>query len=405
MAGVDCIDLGLLPTPMIHHAKRRLRAAGCAVVTTSHHRSDLNGLSWLIGDRPATPEQVACLREGAKQPVIARAERPQTVPRTLDVSFDYVAWLQETWCDSLRAQQHIVIDPMHGCWSGRARRYLHAIFPECLISVVQDSHTPESDEDCPECCPQGHLDRLCEAVYRERAHLGIALLGDRVALVDGQSIPLTCEETAWVLMQSLGSELEGKRFVYDIEASDRLAEAARELGAEPLAERSLPQCIHARMLESNARLGVQIDGRYYFSELGGSDDAFYTACRVIAYLARSGKTLGEIRRRCPKIFMTPDLCLPLAGEAQQQALHQIREVWAQFPQTVLDGVRVDLPSGWALAHSRNGDSALTFRFESSDWTGLDDLVRMFCNGLSGVGEELWNCYETAMGVEQRESGR
>ncbi|MGA2068580.1 MAG: hypothetical protein ABSG86_26655, partial [Thermoguttaceae bacterium] len=46
LAGVDCIDLGQLPTPMVHYARRRLQAAGAAIVTASHHPPALNGLRW-----------------------------------------------------------------------------------------------------------------------------------------------------------------------------------------------------------------------------------------------------------------------------------------------------------------------------------------------------------------------
>ena len=81
---------------------------------------------------------------------------------------------------------------------------------------------------------------LCDAVYRERAHLGIAFDGDGdcLALVDNEGVILSPEETAWVLLQCLGDELSGERFVYDLKFSDRIPEAARRLGAEPLAERS-----------------------------------------------------------------------------------------------------------------------------------------------------------------------
>ena len=73
--------------------------------------------------------------------------------------------------DAMGAQMHIVVDPMHGCWSSKARRYLHAIFPQCLISAINES--PDSNSK-----PSGgassrcRLDDLCDAVYRERAHLG-----------------------------------------------------------------------------------------------------------------------------------------------------------------------------------------------------------------------------------------
>ena len=147
-AGLDVVDLGLLPTPMIYYAKRRLHADGCAIVTASHNPATINGLKWMLGDRPPTPDDVAALERAVQSPNVlkqkGRAEgdghdRTRTEPRTLDISFDYVACLQETFVESLTAQRHIVLDPMFGCWAGKARRYLHAIFPQCLFSTIHDA--------------------------------------------------------------------------------------------------------------------------------------------------------------------------------------------------------------------------------------------------------------------------
>ena len=61
-AGLDVVDLGILPTPMIYYAKRRLAAEGCAIVTASHNPADVNGLKWMIGDHPPTPGEVRKLK-------------------------------------------------------------------------------------------------------------------------------------------------------------------------------------------------------------------------------------------------------------------------------------------------------------------------------------------------------
>ncbi|MGA2616144.1 MAG: hypothetical protein ABSF26_00960 [Thermoguttaceae bacterium] len=468
-AGVDCIDLGELPTPMVHYARRRLRAAGSAVVTAAHHPAAVSGLTWTVGG-PPTAEQAAQLRRAAGSgghgdaetrrrgdaatgdaetrgrgdgegsdlsasprprvsassssppsafplppspfplppsafrlppsafPPPPSALRPPTAPRTLDVSFDYVAWLQETWCDGLRAQLHVVLDAMHGCWSSRARRYLHAIFPACLVSVVREGSDPDFRGQPPDCSRPEELDLLCKAVYRQRAHLGIALHGDgeRLALVDGRGVPLSAEETAWLLMRTMGRRLRGQSIVFDQAFSDRLPEAARRLGARPLVDGGCPAALQARMSASGAAFGAQARGHYFFAELDHGADALYTACRVIAHLDRSGESLAELRRRCPRVFMTPAIRLPIEPEAREQFFALVRGAWSEFPQSTIDGLRIDLPGGWALVRGR-GRSALDFRFESLDWPALDDLVRQFSDSLPWLGPELWAGYEAAMG--------
>jgi phosphomannomutase / phosphoglucomutase len=406
-AGLDVVDLGLLPTPMVYYAKRRLHADGCAIVTASHNPATINGLKWMVGDRPPTPEDVAALERAADPTGRAgqgRAEgdgdqRAPTEPRTLDISFDYVACLQETFIESMTAQQHVVVDPMFGCWAAKARRYLHAIFPQCLFSTVNDVVDDRFDGRMPDCSRQDVLDDLCDAVYRERAHFGVAFDGDgdRVALVDNEGVALRAEEAAWVLLQCLGKELKGERFVHDVKFSDRIAEAARQLGAEPLVERSGHAFIRTRVRNTAALFGAEASGHYFYRALEGCDDGLYTACLVIAHLARSGQTLAEVRRGCPPIYITPDLRVTVAADVQPKIIQQIRTAWEGFPQRTIDGVRIDTPGGWALVRSSVTEPALTFRFEGLDWHALDDLVERFCDTMPEYGDELWGRFKAAVG--------
>jgi hypothetical protein len=66
----------------------------------------------------------------------------------------------------------------------------------------------------------------------------------------------------------------------------------------------------------------------------------------------------------------------------------------------LDGVRIDIPGGWALVRCAASETALKFRFEGLDWNALENIVRRFCDALPEYGEELWGCYRAAMGGQE-----
>ena len=194
-AGVDTIDLGQLPTPMIYHAKRRLKAAACAIVTASHNPVFVNGLKWMIGDRPPAPGDVEAMRRSAEK-ASSQNHRTPRPPRSMDISFDYVANLQETWLEAMNAQLHVVIDPMYGCWAGKCRRYLHAIFPQCLFSTIHD--TPEEDF-------AGQIARLLPA-------LAACTSWARPSIANGRHWGWlsTATATAWPWSMSNGSPLSGE---------------------------------------------------------------------------------------------------------------------------------------------------------------------------------------------------
>jgi len=404
--GLDVVDLGCVPTPMVDYARRRLGAAGSAMVTGAHSPSEINGLKWMLGDTPPSPEDIAWMESAVASGGSGSAARQDGTVRPLDISFDYVAWLQETWVDALSAHGHIVLDPMHGCWSGRIRRYMHAIFPQSLFLSIHDHPAADFAGCRPDCSHPEHLHALCDAVYRHRADLGLAFDGDgdRLAVVDNEGIALTAEELSWILLQSFGDRLQGRPFVYDLKFSDRIAEAAAGQGATPLVERSGHGFVHRRMQQLGAPFGAEVSGHYFFDALDGGEDALFAACWLFAWLAQREETLADWRRRCPAVYMTPDLRLAVSPEMQAEVLQRVSGAWSGFPQKTFDGLRVDTPAGWGLVRSSVTEAALTFRFEAIDWSALDDLVDRFCQSLGDLGDQLWTRYQVAMGHGSHSGG-
>jgi phosphomannomutase/phosphoglucomutase len=398
-AGADVIDLGVLPTPMVYYAQRRLDAAGVAIVSSSYGPAGLHGLRWRLGRRWPTPEQVTLLRREAEDPSPMDSDRQPVPSRTLDVSYDYVGWLQEAWIDAQAGELRVVVDPMCGCDSARARRYLQAVFPRSLFSAIHDRPDPGFGGRVADCTDPQNLEELAIAVEHERADLGIALDGDgdRVSFIDNEGIVLTAEEAAWALIRSFGSQWPGRPLVYDLKFSKRIAEAAEKLGAVPIEEASGYARLHARVQDSGALLGAGMRGHYFFGELGGDDDALWAACRLVACLIGSQCALADLRRSCPETYMTSDLRVPLEPDEAADALAKVGAAWKQYPQTQVDGVRIDFPDGWALVRSSVTESALTFRFESSGWNRLYKLVWRFCDRLGPLGDALWARYEEATG--------
>ena len=393
-AGARVVDLGILPTPMVYFAQRRLRAAACAIVTASHNPPEINGLKWMIGDLPVEEGEVEALgREtGSGAPLSPRREG--TV-ETYDIAPEYVAWLRTIpYFGEVEPTAHVIFDSGNGCWSARAAAYAAAVFPGLRIEAIHDVADGRFPHRNADVARPEYLAALRDRVVARGADLGIAFDGDgdRVAFVDDQGHALSAEEATWVLLLSFWQDLRDRAFVYDIKFSDRIAEGARALGGEPHMERSGHAFIRRRMLDEGGVFGAEISGHYFYGDLDGGDDGLYSALRLLAHLARAEKTLAELRRTCPGIFMTPDLRLCLDAETRQMVLRQVREAFAGHPQTFIDGIRVDFPGGWALVRRSVTEPALTFRFEGQSPGALDRIVREFCARVPAVDKELWKEY-------------
>ena len=205
-----------------------------------------------------------------------------------------------------------------------------------------------------------------------------------------------------MLLQCLGEELRGERFVYDLKFSDRIAEAAGQLGAEPLVERSGHAFLRTRMCDTTAVFGAEVSGHYFYKALDGGDDGLYTACLVIAHLARLGQDVGRAAPRLPGGLHDARSAASDAAERSADASSsRFARPGPRFRSKTIDGVRIDMPGGWALVRSSVTEPALTFRFEGLDWHALDDLVERFCDTMPEFGDELWGHFKAAVGgVEQ-----
>jgi phosphomannomutase/phosphoglucomutase len=396
-AGLHVLDLGIVPTPLVYFARRHLDTAGCAIVTASHSPPYINGLKWMVGDLPPSEEDVQALGKEAALPDGPPGKRPRGQARRLDVTSEYQTWLKTRWgAGPLPAGALAVIDPGNGSWAGRAVPVLEYVFPAMRFAAIHDRPDGGFPDRNPDCARPEYLARLAESVRRTGAALGVAFDGDgdRVAFVDDQGTALTSEQTTWILLRSFGDELRDRPFVYDLKFSDRIPEAAERLGARPTVERSGHAFIRTRMIESRGRFGAEISGHYFFEELHGGDDGLFAALRLMAWLGQSGKRLSQLRCECPPVFITSDLRLAVEVGERERTVQAVRAAFRDLPQTLVDGVRVDFPNGWALLRSSVTEAKLTFRFEGKTREDLQEVVRTFCQRLPVLGERLYQVYES-----------
>ena len=396
--GMHVLDLGIVPTPIIYFAKREHEAEACAIITASHNPPDMNGLKCMIGQRPATEEDILALKHDAESGYAGEPGRGPGRRERLDTTEAYDRWLRTCFASKPKPQgELVVVDPGNGCWAGRAARHLAHVFPDARFEAIHDEPDGTFPSRSPDSSNPKYLTRLADVVRARGAALGIAFDGDgdRVAFVDDEGTGLTAEEAVYVLLHSLGAALEGRAFVYDIKFSDRVVETARALGATPIVERSGHAFIRARMLDTRALFGAEISGHYFYEALAGGDDGLYTACRMVVHLAEQGRPLAALRRECPIVYATPDLRVRVPAERHADLIDRVKAAFADYPQRFIDGVRIDFPDGWVLLRASVTEPAVTVRFEAASSVALDEGLRTFCAKVPEISAQLLDQWAVA----------
>ncbi|HEX5304731.1 MAG TPA: phosphomannomutase/phosphoglucomutase [Dyella sp.] len=388
-AGVDVIDVGAVPTPVVYYATYRLNT-GCGVaVTGSHNPPDYNGFKIVIGGET--------LAEGAIQDLYHRIvagglrDDGQGSLRSVDVAPDYI----ERIASDVQAERalKVVVDCGNGIAGALAPQVLEGIGCQviplyCDVDGTFPNHHPDpSDPD--------NLQDLILAVKQTGADLGLAFDGDgdRLGVVTRDGEIIYPDRTLMLFARDVLARQPGATIIYDVKCTGHLKGQILDAGGSPLMWRTGHSLIKARMRETGAELAGEMSGHFFFKERWyGFDDGIYAAARLLEILAGDldGRTPEAIFASCPKGVSTPELKIELADGENQRFMQAFRDK-ASFPDATLvtiDGVRADWADGWGLVRASNTTPVLVLRFDADTPTALKRIQQVFREQLLRVNPRL-----------------
>ena len=369
-AGCRVTSLGVVPTPAFYFALDLLGGDAGVMVTASHNPAAHNGFKLRIGPLPITPEQIDAVARLADTGEFEVGSGAVSSAEILPQYEAHVAALMPP-VGGLR----VVVDCSHGCYSTIAPRMLAAGGAQVVPLFCEPDGTFPAHPPNP--AVADNLQALSARVREASADIGIAFDGDgdRVVFVDGRGRVVRSDAAIVVLAQRLLPGHPGRKVVYDLKCSMRVAEAISAAGCIPIMERSGHAFIKARMIAESAYFGAELSGHYFYEALSGGDDALYTALLTMRLVAAEGP-LADMVDAAQPYCITPDIRLPSAGLDVPATLARLTEA-ADGDVSLLDGLRVAYPEGWALLRPSVTEPLVTLRFEVRHASQLRPLVRRF----------------------------
>jgi phosphomannomutase len=369
--GVDVMQVGMGPSPMLYFATHYLDVDGGMQVTGSHNPADYNGFKLLLNGRSVFGREIQAIGERA-----ARGDWTQgdgTVEE-VDIREAYVNRLLEGFSgkpfrigwDAGNGAAGPILDMLVERLPGQH----HVLFSEV------DGRFPNHH---PDPTVEANLADLRQLVAREQLDFGIAFDGDgdRIGAVDAKGRVIWGDQLLMILAEAVLRELPGATIIADVKASQTLFDRVAELGGKPLMWKTGHSLIKAKMKETGAPLAGEMSGHVFFKHRWyGFDDALYAAVRLIEAVSASGKSLTEIMDAMPKSVATPELRFPVDEPRKFAIVEEVRERLSAEGAKVdaTDGVRVSTPDGWWLLRASNTQDVLVARAEAKDEAGLKRLV-------------------------------
>jgi phosphomannomutase/phosphoglucomutase len=382
-AGVDVVDIGMVPTPVGYFAASvplplpsgERRVDSCIVVTGSHNPPDYNGFKMVLRGAAIYGEQIQGLYKRIVDSDFTTGEGTYT---EFDVSQIYLDRIVSD-VKPVRAMK-IVVDTGNGVAGGLAPKLFKALGCE-LVELFTDidgnfpNHHP--DPAHPE-----NLQDVIKALKETDAEVGFAFDGDgdRLGVVTKDGRVIYPDRQLMLFAQEVLSRNKGGQIIFDVKCTRNLAKWVREQGGEPVMWKTGHSLVKAKLRETGAPLAGEMSGHVFFKDRWyGFDDGLYTGARMLEILSRvadPSKLLNDL----PNSLSTPELQLKLEEGENFELIARLQKS-AKFTGAddvlTIDGLRVEYPDGFGLARSSNTTPVVVMRFEADNDAALKRIQEDF----------------------------
>ncbi|TXH29401.1 MAG: phosphomannomutase/phosphoglucomutase [Elusimicrobia bacterium] len=366
--GVDTIDVGCVPTPVVYFAAHELGCHSCVAVTGSHNPPDYNGLKMVISGETLAGETIQGIRRrvDADQLLVGNGQASQA-----DVGPAYLARIRGDV--HLQRPMKIAIDCGNGVAGSLAPLLFRALGCElvelfCTVDGTFPNHHP--DPSRPE-----NLRHLIGVLQETEAEIGLAFDGDgdRLGVVTKDGEIIYPDRQLMLFAADVLGRCPGQPILYDVKCTRLLAPWIRRHGGVPLMWKTGHALIKAKLKDTAAPLAGEMSGHVFFQERWyGFDDGLYAAARLLEIVSRSADA-NPVLKALPNSCSTPELNIAMAEGEPHALIEQLRHE-ARFADAheiiAIDGLRVEYPDGFGLARPSNTTPVVVLRFEADTTEAL-----------------------------------
>jgi phosphomannomutase/phosphoglucomutase len=384
--GVDVLDIGQVPTPVLYFATHALDTGTGIMITGSHNPPEYNGLKMVLAGETLAEARIQALRARIEENRLSEGEGDV---EEVDIAEQYLDRIAD---DVVVAQPlKVVVD----CGNGVAGRLAPELIRQLGCELVElycdvDGDFPNHHPDPAE--PE-NLEDLITVVKAEQADVGLAFDGDgdRLGVVTASGEIVWPDRLLMLYAQDIVSRNPGADIIYDVKCSRHLNSLIGDLGGRPIMWKTGHSHIKAKLKETGALLAGEFSGHICFGERWyGFDDALYAAARLLEILGASDQSTDELFAQFPVTYGTPELKIRTTEQAKFEIIERLAREgdFGDGTVTTIDGLRVDYPDGWGLIRPSNTSPVLSLRFEADEQEALARIQDVFQQQLGAIDPEL-----------------
>jgi phosphomannomutase/phosphoglucomutase len=384
--GVNVIDIGEVPSPLLYYGLFTLPVDGGAMITASHNPKEYNGIKMGVGKGTLHGSQIQKIRQISEKGVFPKARKPVTITR-MDLVPKYLKRILRDV--KLKRKLKIVVDAANGV-SGPIVVPLYEAMGCEVIPLYCDVDGTFPNHPADPTVPE-NMRALVRAVKRHGADLGIGFDGDgdRIGAVDEKGTIIYGDKLLILFARNVLKAKPGASIIGEVKCSRTLYEDIAKHGGNPIMWKTGHSLIKAAMQKYKAQLAGEMSGHMFFKHRWyGFDDAAYAGARLLELVASGRKTLGQHLANVPDTFITPEIRIETKESRKFETVKKATKAFIDMGLDVntIDGARIEFDDGWGLLRASNTSPVLVMRCEAVTRKRLNEIKKLIEGVVAGVNK-------------------
>tara|TARA_X000001036_G_scaffold88399_1_gene80522 strand:- start:3617 stop:4996 length:1380 start_codon:yes stop_codon:yes gene_type:complete len=384
--GIRVINFNELPTPISYYSlhDEKINVDAAIQITGSHNPTNYNGFKLTFDSKPFFGEDIQLLYKMILNEDYLESEGELD---TYDIISDYNSMIEHKININKRLKVAIDCGNAAGCLVAPSlfKKFnidLYELY--CDIDGTFPNHHPDPTVD-------SNLVDLQKFVLENGCDLGIAFDGDadRIVAIDEKGGIIRSDILMTIFLSSIVEP--GDSIVYDVKCSKALEDMIKRYKGNPVMWKTGHSLIKNKMKEEKAKLGGEMSGHIFFADdYFGYDDAIYVGLRLVELLSDHEQKLSEIVSKTPKYYSTPELRLDCIDDNQKvQIMSDVFDHFSSiYEYSDIDGIRLELPDGWALIRCSNTQPVIVCRVEAMSEKSLQKYKDLVIDKLLSLGVKI-----------------
>lgn len=382
--GVNVIDIGIVPTPVLYFATHELTSSNGIVITGSHNPKNYNGFKIVLNQKTLSQERIKNLLDLVLKKEFSEGEGKIHQEEILG---SYSNQINNNI--DLKSALNIAID----CGNGAASVIAKEVYEKLGCNVI--SLFDELDGNFPNHHPDPskveNMQDLKNTVIENNLDLGIAFDGDadRLGIVTKNGSIIDADIQMLAFAKEILKLNPGGKIVFDVKCSKNLSDGIEDLGGVPLMNATGHSLIKKRIHEERALLGGEMSGHIFFNDRWpGFDDAIYAGARMLELVSEAHNV--DLLDSLPKTCSTPEINITVGDKEKFKIVEEFKKnmKFKEAKIIDIDGVRIEFQYGWGLLRASNTSPVLVLRFEANSENHLEEIKEKFRKILYSIDPSL-----------------